>query len=66
MEDRRSQVDRRPQPPLTSGDSKHTYSQNVAGLWLKYGAAETDRDIDGADQVQQASPSGHRPEVLQK
>jgi hypothetical protein len=38
MEGRRSQIDNRPQPPLTSGDSMHTYSQNVAGLWLKYGA----------------------------
>jgi hypothetical protein len=28
-----------PQPPLlASGDSMHTYCQNVAGLWLKYGA----------------------------
>src|ERR1700712_1991971 len=27
-----------PAAPLASGDSTHTYSQNVAGLWLKYGA----------------------------
>jgi hypothetical protein len=33
-----SLVDDRRQPPLASGDSMHTYSQNVAGLWLKYGA----------------------------
>jgi hypothetical protein len=26
------------QPPLASGDSILRYSQNVAGLWLKYGA----------------------------
>jgi hypothetical protein len=38
MEDRRSLVDHLRQPPLASGDSTHTYSQNVAGLWLKYGA----------------------------
>jgi hypothetical protein len=25
------------QPPLASGDSMLTYSQNVAGLWLKCG-----------------------------
>jgi hypothetical protein len=25
-------------PPLASGDSNVTYRQNVAGLWLKYGA----------------------------
>jgi hypothetical protein len=25
-------------PTLASGDSMHTYCQNVAGLWLKYGA----------------------------
>jgi hypothetical protein len=37
MEDRRSLVDDRRQPPLAPDDSMHTYSQNVAGLWLKYG-----------------------------
>jgi hypothetical protein len=40
LEDRRSLehlVDRR-QPPLASDDSIPTYSQIVAGLWLKYGA----------------------------
>ena len=31
-------VDHRRQPPLAPGDSTLTYSQNVAGLWLKYGA----------------------------
>jgi hypothetical protein len=24
--------------PLAPGDSMHTYTENVAGLWLKYGA----------------------------
>jgi hypothetical protein len=33
-----SLVDERRQPPLASGDSMPTYSQIVAGLWLKYGA----------------------------
>jgi hypothetical protein len=32
------QVDHRRQPPLASNDSILTYRQNVAGLWLKYGA----------------------------
>jgi hypothetical protein len=31
-------VDHRRQPPLAPGDSMLTYRQNVAGLWLKYGA----------------------------
>jgi hypothetical protein len=38
MEDRRSLVDHPRQRALASGDSTHTYSQNVAALWLKYGA----------------------------
>jgi hypothetical protein len=38
MEDRRSLVDHPRQPPLASGDSMYKYRQNVAGLWLKYGA----------------------------
>jgi hypothetical protein len=32
------QVDHRRQPPLEPDDSILTYRQNVAGLWLKYGA----------------------------
>jgi hypothetical protein len=31
-------LEKRRQPPLVPGDSMLTYSQNVAGLWLKYGA----------------------------
>jgi hypothetical protein len=38
MEDRRPPVDQRRQPPLATDDSILTYRQNVAGLWLKYGA----------------------------
>jgi hypothetical protein len=31
-------VDEPRQPPLASGDSIPIFRQNVAGLWLKYGA----------------------------
>jgi hypothetical protein len=37
MDDRRSPGYESRQPPLAPGDSTHTQSQNVAGLWLKYG-----------------------------
>jgi hypothetical protein len=37
LRDRRSPVDNRRQPPLAPAIQRLLNSQNVAGLWLKYG-----------------------------
>ena len=41
-------VDHRRQPP---GDSTLTYSQNVAGLWLKYGAKSLKIEGSAAQKI---------------
>jgi hypothetical protein len=38
--------------PLAPGDSMHTYRQNVAGLWLKYGAKSLKIETSSQCEIQ--------------